>query len=81
MSYASVRFIDNVLLSSVKFLEAGGMLLIGGVVGFMSGVLLMFFLLGLRTTEDRPVEATVSRGRSPASMDSGLLERMQCQQS
>jgi hypothetical protein len=30
------------------------MLLIGGVVGFMSGILLMLFLLGLRVPEDRP---------------------------
>jgi hypothetical protein len=32
------------------------MLLIGGSVGFMSGVLLMFFLLGLRAPEDRVVD-------------------------
>jgi len=32
------------------------MLLIGGAVGFMSGVLLMFFLLGLRAPEDRVVD-------------------------
>ena len=36
------------------------MLLIGGVVGFMSGVLLMFFLLGLRVPEDRPDDVTGS---------------------
>jgi hypothetical protein len=34
------------------------MLLIGGAVGFMSGVLLMFFLLGLRVPEDRVVDVT-----------------------
>ena len=34
------------------------MLLIGGAVGFMSGVLLMFFLLGLRMPEDRVVDVT-----------------------
>ncbi len=34
------------------------MLLIGCVVGFMSGVLLMFFLLGLRVPEDRPDDIT-----------------------
>ena len=32
------------------------MLLIGGAVGFMSGVLLMFFLLGLRASEDRVID-------------------------
>jgi hypothetical protein len=32
------------------------MLLIGGAVGFMSGVLLMFFLLGLRASGDRLVD-------------------------
>ncbi|QIE26787.1 hypothetical protein SBC1_39370 (plasmid) [Caballeronia sp. SBC1] len=32
------------------------MLLIGGAVGFMSGVLLMFFLLGLRAHEDQVVD-------------------------
>lgn len=32
------------------------MLLIGGAVGFMSGVLLMFFLLGHRAPEDRVVD-------------------------
>jgi len=32
------------------------MLLISGTVGFMSGVLLMFFLLGLRVPEDRVVD-------------------------
>lgn len=32
------------------------MLLIGGAVGFMSGVLLMFFLLGLRVSEDRVID-------------------------
>jgi len=31
-------------------------LLIGGAVGFMTGVLLMFFLLGLRAPEDRKVD-------------------------
>ena len=36
------------------------MLLIGGVVGFMSGVLLMFFLLGLRAPGDRPDDVTGS---------------------
>ena len=34
------------------------MLLIGGAVGFMSGVLLMFFLLGLRVTEDQVIDLT-----------------------
>lgn len=34
------------------------MLLIGGAVGFMSGVLLMFFLLGLRVAEDRVIDLT-----------------------
>ena len=32
------------------------MLLIGGAVGFMSGVLLMFFLLGLRAPEDQVID-------------------------
>ena len=32
------------------------MLLISGAVGFMSGVLVMFFLLGLRAPEDRVVD-------------------------
>jgi hypothetical protein len=43
------------------------MLLIGGVVGFMSGVLLMFFLLGLRAPGDRPDDVTGSLiGRTSA---------------
>ena len=43
------------------------MLLIGGVVGFMSGVLLMFFLLGLRAPGDRPDDVTGSLiARTPA---------------
>jgi len=32
------------------------MLLIGGAVGFISGVLLMFFLLGLRASENRVID-------------------------
>ncbi|KLU24657.1 hypothetical protein EOS_19240 [Caballeronia mineralivorans PML1(12)] len=36
------------------------MLLIGYVVGFMSGVLLMIFLLGLRVPEDRSDDVTGS---------------------
>ncbi len=32
------------------------MLLIGGAVGFMSGVLLMLFLLGHRAPEDRVID-------------------------
>ena len=35
------------------------MLLIGGVVGFMSGVLLMLFLLRLRVPEDRPDDVNI----------------------
>jgi hypothetical protein len=43
------------------------MLLIGGAVGFMSGVLLMFFLLGLRVPEDRVVDvASTLMTRNPA---------------
>jgi hypothetical protein len=36
----------------------GSMFLISGAIGFMSGVLLMFFLLGLRVSEDRVVNVT-----------------------
>ena len=45
------------------------MLLIGGAVGFMSGVLLMFFLLGLRASEDRTIDLNgtlITHGRAEA---------------
>jgi hypothetical protein len=45
------------------------MLLIGGAVGFMSGVLLMFFLLGLRASEDRVIDLNgtlITRNRAEA---------------
>jgi hypothetical protein len=51
------QFIDDLFFKLCK-IRGGSMLLIGGAVGFMSGVLLMFFLLGLRVPEDRVVDVT-----------------------